>query len=305
MKWNNYVDVLPEVRQAIENKVPVVALESTIISHGMPYPQNLETARVCEERIRKEGAIPAVTAVIDGRIKVGVTKEELEVLAEAKDVQKLTRRDLATMIACKGSGATTVAAAMMFADLAGIRVFATGGIGGVHRGVAESWDISADLEELATTDVCVVCAGIKSILDIPKTLDYLETKGVPVFAMGQKRFPAFFTSDSGCDADYAAKDAEEVARILAVKKELGLRGGVLVGNPIPKAYEMDKAVIDTAIASALAECEKQDIRGKDTTPFLLGKIVELTGGSSLKSNMELVYENCTLAAKIAVALSKQ
>lgn len=304
MIMNEYVDIHPEVQEALANGTPVVALESTIISHGMPYPQNIETSHGCEARIRAEGAVPATTAVLDGRIKVGVTPQELQVLAEAKHVEKLSRRDMATLIAEKGSGATTVAAAMMIADMAGIRVFATGGIGGVHRDVASSWDISADLQELATTNVCVVCAGIKSILDIGKTLEYLETMGVPVFAMGTKAFPAFFTPNSGFQADYAAMAPIDVSRILLTKEKLGLRGGVLVGNPIAKEYAMEETVIRTAIEQALREAEEQGVHGKQSTPFLLGRVVELTGGSSLQSNMALVYSNCTVAAQIAVELQR-
>lgn len=304
MIMNEYVDIHPEVREALANNIPVVALESTIISHGMPYPQNLESSRECEARIRAQGAVPATTAIVNGRIKVGVTPEELQILAEAKDVAKLSRRDMATLIAEKGTGATTVAAAMMMADVAGIRVFATGGIGGVHRGVEHTWDISADLQELATTNVCVVCAGVKSILDIGKTLEYLETMGVPVFAMGTKDFPAFFTRKSGFYADYAANEPIDVARILHVKETLGLRGGVLVGNPIPEQYAMPEDTINAAIEQALCEMEEKGIHGKESTPFILGRVVELTGGSSLKTNMQLVYSNCEVAAKIAVELQK-
>ena len=304
MIMNEFVDIHPEVKEALAAGTPVVALESTIISHGMPYPQNLETSRQCEARIRAQGAVPATTAIVRGRIKVGITQEELQLLAEAKHVDKLSRRDMATLIAEEGNGATTVAAAMMIADMAGIRVFATGGIGGVHRGVEHTWDISADLQELATTNVCVVCAGIKSILDIGKTLEYLETMGVPVLAMGTRDFPAFFTRKSGFQADYAAKSPEDVARILSIKEKLGLRGGVLVGNPIAEEYAMDEGVIAKAIDQALEELEEKHIHGKESTPFILGRVVELTGGSSLDSNMHLVYSNCEVAAKIAVSLKK-
>lgn len=305
MNMNEWVDIHPEVQEALFSDKAVVALESTIISHGMPYPQNIETSRGCEGRIRAWGAVPATTAVVNGRIKVGVTPDELQILAEAQDVMKLSRRDMATVIAKKGTGATTTAAAMMIADMAGIRVFATGGIGGVHRGVEQTWDISADLQELANTSVCVVCAGAKSILDIGKTLEYLETMGVPVIAMGSKRFPAFFTRDSGFDAHSCAANPEDVADILYVKERLGLNGGVLVGNPIPIEYAMDEAVIGRAIDQAIEEAEDQGIHGKDSTPFLLGRVVELTGGDSLKSNIELVYSNCDVAAQIAVALHKR
>lgn len=304
MELNQYMDILPEVREALEEGKPVVALESTIISHGMPYPQNKETSRECEKRIREQGAVPATIAVINGRIKIGITADDLQILAESKNVAKLSRRDLAIIIAEKGTGATTVATTMILADMAGIRVFATGGIGGVHRGVAQTWDISADLQELATTDVCVVCAGAKSILDIPKTLEYLETMGVPVIAMGTKQFPAFFTPNSGCEADYAAESPLAVAKILYAKKQMGLRGGVLVGNPIKKEDAMDDAVINAAIDQAVREAEEQGIHGKATTPFLLSRVVELTGGNSLKSNMALVFSNCEVAARIAVELQK-
>ncbi|MDO4565456.1 MAG: pseudouridine-5'-phosphate glycosidase [Clostridia bacterium] len=304
MKMNEFADIHPEVREALASGTPVVALESTIISHGMPYPQNLTTSRNCERLVREQGAVPATTAVINGRIKIGVTPEDLNILAEAKSVAKLSRRDMAAVIANGGNGATTVAAAMMMADMAGIKVFATGGIGGVHRGVEHSWDISADLQELASTPVCVVCAGVKSILDIGKTLEYLETMGVPVLAMGSRNFPAFFTRNSGFKADYAAHEAKDVARLLFVKEKLGLRGGVLVGNPIAEEYAMDEAVIGEAVNRAVQEAEEKGIHGKDSTPFLLQRVVELTGGDSLKSNMELVYSNCRLAAKIAVELAK-
>lgn len=304
MNMNEFVDIHPEVQEALAHGKPVVALESTIISHGMPYPQNMETSHGCEQRIRAQGAVPATTAIVNGRIKVGITQDELQILAESKDIVKLSRRDMATLIAEKGSGATTVAAAMMMADMAGIRIFATGGIGGVHRGVEHTWDISADLQELASTRVCVVCAGAKSILDIGKTLEYLETMGVPVFTMGSKRFPAFFTRDSGFEADYAASSPEDVANILHIKEKLGLRGGVLVGNPIAPEYAMDEAVISKAIEQAVKEAEAKGIHGKACTPFLLGRVVEVTDGSSLKSNMALVYSNCEVAARIAVALQK-
>lgn len=304
MKMNEFVDIHPEVKEALKDGAPIVALESTIISHGMPYPQNLETSHQCESRIRVHGAIPATTAIVNGRIKIGVTQEELQILAEAKNVAKLSRRDMATLIAEKGNGATTVAAAMMMADMVGIRVFATGGIGGVHRGVEHTWDISADLQELATTNVCVVCAGVKSILDIGKTLEYLETMGVPVIAVGTKDFPAFFSRKSGFQADYAAKDPQDVAKILHIKDMLGVRGGVLVGNPIAEEYAMDEDIINNAINQALKELEMNHIHGKESTPFILGRVVELTGGSSLNSNMHLVYSNCEVAAEIAVSLNQ-
>lgn len=304
MNLNEFVDILPEVQDALENAKPVVALESTIISHGMPYPENLESAQHCENIIRAQGAIPATMAILNGRIKVGLTPDDLLYLAQAKDIAKVSRRDMSMLIADKGNGATTVAATMIIANMVGIRIFATGGIGGVHRGVAHTWDISADLQELANTNVCVICAGVKSILDIGKTLEYLETMGVPVIAMGSKNFPAFFTRESGFQADYAANSPSEVAKILYVKEKLGLQGGVLVANPIAKEHAMEEAVINQAINQAVQELEEKGIHGKDSTPFLLARVVELTGGSSLRSNKQLVYGNCEVAAKIAVSLVK-
>lgn len=304
MKINEFVDIHPEILDALETGKPVVALESTIISHGMPYPENLESAQHCENIIRAQGAIPVTMAILDGRIKVGLQADELQKLAEAKDIAKVSRRDFSMLIADKGNGATTVAATMIIANMVGIRVFATGGIGGVHRGVEHTWDISADLQELANTNVCVVCAGVKSILDIGKTLEYLETMGVPVIAMGGKSFPAFFTRESGFQADYAAMSPSEVAKILHVKEKLGLRGGLLVANPIAKEHAMDEDVINNAINQAVQELEAKGIHGKESTPFLLGRVVELTGGSSLVSNKELVFANCEVAAKIAVSLEE-
>lgn len=304
MNINEFVDIHPEVQDALENGKPVVALESTIISHGMPYPENLESAQHCENIIHAQGAIPATMAILNGRIKVGLTQDELQILAVSKDIAKVSRRDISMLLVENGNGATTVAATMIIANMVGISVFATGGIGGVHRGVEHTWDISADLQELANTDVCVVCAGVKSILDIGKTLEYLETMGVPVIAMGSRSFPAFFTRESGFQADYAAMASSDVAKILYVKGKLGLHGGVLVANPIAKEHAMDEAVINKAINQAVKELEAKGIHGKESTPFLLGRVVELTGGSSLAANNELVYGNCEVAAKIAVSLQE-
>ena len=295
-----YMDVQPEVAQALAEGRPVVALESTIISHGMPYPENVKCALECERVVREQGAVPATIAIIGGRMKVGIDAGQLEYLATAKGIVKASRRDIPAILAEGRDGAATVAATMIVAALAGIRVFATGGIGGVHRGASTTFDISADLQELAHTDVCVVCAGVKSILDIGLTLEYLETMGVPVLGMGAAEFPAFYTPHSGFQADQAVQDETEVARMLQVKWELGLSGGILVGNPIPEEFAMDQKVIDAAISQALEEAEERHIHGKAITPFLLDRIKELTGGDSLQSNMHLVWNNCAVAARVAV-----
>lgn len=302
MQVNKYIDILPEVADALKDGRGVVALESTIISHGMPYPQNLDTSNKCEQIIRDEGAVPAVIAIIAGRIKVGLSPEHLDLLARGAEVRKISRRDLAACIADGANGATTVAATMIIANMVGIKMFATGGIGGVHRGVAETWDISADLQELASTDVCVVCAGVKSILDISKTLEYLETMGVPVYSAESQDFPAFFTRTSGLKSDRMLKDPKEAAAILKAKSELGLKGGVLIANPIPKEHSMDETYISDIIAKAVAEANAKGVRGKDITPFLLDYVVKASGGDSLKANMELVWNNCKLAAQVAVNL---
>jgi pseudouridine-5'-phosphate glycosidase len=291
----------PEVAAALAAGGPVVALESTIISHGMPYPRNLETARRVEAAIRAEGAVPATVAVLDGRLRVGLGAAELERLATARDLAKLSRRDLAVAIATGGSGATTVAATMIGAALAGIAVFATGGIGGVHRGGESSLDISADLEELARTPVAVVCAGAKAILDLPRTLEYLETRGVPVIGFGTDAFPAFYTRDSGLAVDRRADSAAEVAAIMAAARRLGLGGGLLVANPIPEAHALPRATVEAAIATALADAERDGIRGKAVTPFLLARLEAITGGASLAANIELVASNARVGAAIAVA----
>jgi pseudouridine-5'-phosphate glycosidase len=299
---NEFIQLSPEVAAARAQGRPVVALESTIIAHGMPWPQNLETARQVEDVIRLEGAVPATIAVIGGRIRVGLTDDELQQLAQAPDAMKLSRRDLPYAIATGRLGATTVAATMICAHLAGIEVFVTGGIGGVHRGGHESFDISADLQELARTPVAVVCAGAKSILDLGLTLEYLETHGVPVLSVGQENFAAFFTPDSGLKADFRMDDAETQARFIRAKWALGLGGGVVVSNPVPAAQAMPREEIDAITAQALAEAEAQGITGKAITPFLLGRIKALTGGRSLATNIALVKHNAAVGARLARAL---
>lgn len=305
MEMNQYLDIAPEVAEALAENKPVVALESTIISHGMPYPQNVETALKVEQVIRENGAVPATIAIIGGRLKAGLSKDEIEHLGKTGyDVPKVSRRDL-PIIAAKGmDGATTVATTMIIASLAGIKVFATGGIGGVHRGAATTMDISADLEELAMTPVMVICAGAKSILDLGLTLEYLETKGVPVIGYGTKELPAFYTRKSGFGVDYELDTPLELATAFHVKQEIGLKGGMLVANPIPEEFSMDSDVINKAIDEAIAESRKQGIHGKDTTPFLLAKVKEITGGDSLDSNIQLVFNNARLAAETAVELSR-
>ena len=300
---NTYLDIAPEVKKALDEGRPVVALESTIISHGMPYPKNVETALLVEQTIRDNGAVPATVAVIGGRLKAGLSREEIEYLGKAgRKVAKASRRDLPALVARKADGATTVATTMIIAHMAGIGIFATGGIGGVHRGAETTMDISADLEELAQTPVMVVCAGAKSILDLGLTLEYLETKGVPVLGYGTEELPAFYTRKSGFSVDYRVDSPAELASIFRAQRGLGYKGGMLVTNPIPEEYAMDKAVIDAAIEQALAEAREQGIHGKETTPFLLAKVVELTGGESLESNIQLVLNNARLAARTAVAL---
>ena len=279
---NKYLDISPEVRAALDEGRPVVALESTIISHGMPYPKNVETALLVEQTIRDNGAVPATIAVIGGRLKAGLSHEEIEYLGKTgRGVAKASRRDLPALVARGADGATTVTTTMIIAHMAGIRVFATGGIGGVHRGAEVTMDISADLEELAQTPVMVVCAGAKSILDLGLTLEYLETKGVPVIGYGTDELPAFYTRHSGFGVDYRVDSPEELAAMFRAQRELDYKGGMLVTNPIPEQYAMDKAVIDKAIEQALAECKAQGVHGKETTPFLLARVVELTGGDSL------------------------
>jgi len=298
-----FLQFSPEVQAARAAGKPIVALESTIISHGMPYPQNVQTAREVEQVIRDAGAVPATIAIIDGKICIGLSDDQLEVLGNSRNALKVSRRDLAYVLAQKKLGATTVAATMICAQLAGIEVFVTGGIGGVHRGAETSFDISADLQELAQTSVAVVCAGVKSILDIGLTLEYLETHGVPVLSVGQPGFPAFFTRDSGYQADFQVDSAEEQARFIRTKWQLGLQGGVVVSNPVPAEMAMQNAEIDGIIAQALAEADAQGVKGKAVTPFLLGRIKELTGGRSLATNIALVKHNALVGAQLAVALN--
>ena len=295
-----YLEVSPEVRNALAEGKPVVALESTIISHGMPYPQNVETAMNVERIVRENGAVPATVAIIGGRLKAGLSADEIEYLGrKGYDVTKASRRDLPVLVSRGEDGATTVATTMIIAAMAGIRVFATGGIGGVHRGAEVTMDISADLEELARTPVLVVCAGAKSILDLGLTLEYLETKGVPVIGYGTSELPAFYTRSSGFGVDYRLDTPEEIAAAFRAKMDMGLKGGMLVTNPIPEAYSMDPGVINRAIDDAVAEANAKGIKGKQTTPFLLAKIKDITGGDSLASNIRLVYNNAALAAQVA------
>lgn len=300
---NKYLSISSEVQEALRTGKPIVALESTIISHGMPYPQNVETALRVEKTIRDNGAVPATIAIIGGRLKAGCTPEEIEYLGKkGQAVIKASRRDLPVLLARKEDGATTVATTMIIAAMAGIHVFATGGIGGVHRGAQQTFDISADLEELAQTPVMVICAGAKSILDLGLTLEYLETKGVPVIGFGTDELPAFYTRHSGFGVDYRIDTPEELAFSFHAKLDCGLKGGMLVTNPIPEEFSMPKEVIDKAIEQALQEANEQGIHGKQCTPFLLAKIKDLTGGESLASNIQLVLNNAHLAAKIAVAM---
>lgn len=300
-----YLEINPIVKEALDNNQPVVALESTIISHGMPYPQNVEVALEVERIARENGVIPATIGIINGKLKVGLTKEEIEYLGkEGLNVPKASRRDLAYIVSNGLNGATTVATTMIIAALAGVKIFATGGIGGVHRNAETTMDISADLEELAQTNVAVICAGAKSILDLKLTLEYLETKGVPVLGYKTKELPAFYTIKSGHNLDYAINSPEEFANILKTKWDLGLEGGVVIANPIPEEYAMDFDVITNAINEAVEEAEKLGIKGKDTTPFLLDKIKKITAGKSLEANIQLVYNNVRLASEIAKNLVK-
>ena len=302
---NKYLDIAPEVQEALAAGKPVVALESTIISHGMPYPQNVETALKVESIIRENGAVPATIAVLGGRLKAGLSPEEIDYLGKTGTaVAKASRRDLPVLVAQGKDGATTVTTTMIIAHMAGISVFATGGIGGVHRGAETTMDISADLEELARTPVMVICAGAKSILDLGLTLEYLETHGVPVIGYGTEELPAFYTRKSGFKVDYRIDTPEDLARVFHVKQDCGLGGGMLVTNPIPEEYSMDHEVINKAIDEAVAESRKLGIHGKETTPFLLAKIKDLTGGDSLASNIQLVFNNARLAARTAAELAK-
>jgi pseudouridylate synthase len=295
-----HLDVHPDVAAALAAGRPVVALESTIISHGMPYPQNVATALQVEAEVRANGAAPATIAIIRGRLKAGLTHEDIEYLGQTgRSVVKVSRRDIPFIVASSATGATTVASTMIIAAMAGIRVFATGGIGGVHRGAEQSFDISADLQELAITPVAVVCAGAKSILDLRLTMEYLETHGVPVVGYQTDTLPAFFTQDSDCKVDHQLDSAAAIAQVMHAKWAMGLRGGMVIANPIPHAYAMPRSVIDPAIAQALREAQEQGIGGKESTPFLLARVCELTGGDSLASNIQLVLNNARLAAAIA------
>ncbi len=299
-----YLDINPEVAQALKEGKPVVALESTIISHGMPYPQNVETARKVEAIIREGGCVPATIGIVKGRLKAGLTDEEIEYMGKTGySVLKASRRDLPFIVANELDGATTVATTMIVAEMAGIKLFVTGGIGGVHRGAQETFDISADLMELASTNVAVVCAGCKSILDIGLTLEHLETHGVPVIGYQTEDFPAFYTRKSGFKVDYKANTALEVAKTAKVKWDLGLKGGMVIANPIPEAHAMDEKIIHDAIEAAVKEAAETGIRGKESTPFLLSKIKSITGGDSLNSNIELVFNNARVGSKIAKELA--
>lgn len=301
----NYIEFSDEVREALESNLPIVALESTIISHGMPYPENVKTAYKCEEIIRENGSIPATIAILNGKLKIGLSAEEIDFLGkEGRNIAKTSRRDIAYNVINKINGATTVSATMYIASLANIYVFATGGIGGVHRNAEVTMDISADLEELAITNVTVVSAGAKSILDLGLTLEYLETKGVPVIGYGTKMLPAFYSRESDFEVNFKIDTPLEIAKLIKAKLELKLDGGMLVANPIPEELSMPKEVIAKAIDEALVEMNKLGIKGKETTPYLLGKIVELTEGKSLESNIGLVYNNCKLAAQISAELNK-
>ncbi|MCR5067013.1 MAG: pseudouridine-5'-phosphate glycosidase [Erysipelotrichaceae bacterium] len=301
---SKYLDISPEVKAALEEGRPVVALESTILSHGMPYPENAEFAHNVEVIIKEKGAVPATTAIINGRLKVGLTADELNLMCTGKDIGKISRRDVAVYLATGKTGATTVATTMLLASLAGIKVFATGGIGGVHRGAQQTMDISADLQELANTPVCVVTAGCKSILDIGLTLEYLETFGVPVLGYQTDEFPAFYCRKSGFGVDYNVPDAETVARIMKTKWELGLKGGLVLGNPVPEEYSLDFQQMEGVINKALDMAKEKGIRGKATTPFLLAAIKDITGGESLATNLQLAYNNARVASEVACEFAK-
>lgn len=302
---NQFLDINTEVAEALKSGKPVVALESTIISHGMPYPENFEMAQKVERIIRENGAIPATIGIIGGRLKAGLTEEELLYMAQTPGIIKASRRDLPFIVSQKLDGATTVASTMIVAQMAGIKVFVTGGIGGVHREAETTMDISADLQELAQTDVAVVCAGAKSILDIGLTLEYLETHGVPVLGYGVDEFPAFYTRKSGFDVDYKVSSPEDTAKALHAKWGMGLRGGMVIANPIPEAHALDYDLITAAIENALVEAKSQGIKGKKSTPFLLSKVKAITEGKSLTANLELVYNNAKIGARIAKAYAEQ
>ena len=297
--YDKYLDVNPEVAAALDEGQPVVALESTIIAHGMPYPKNVETALAVEDVIRGNGAVPATIGILNGRIKIGMTKEEIEYMAHAENVMKVSRRDLPLVISRKMDGATTVAGTMIAAHMAGIRLFVTGGIGGVHRGAGESFDVSADLEELKMTDVPVVCACAKAILDIPATLEYMETSGVPVIAYGTDEIPAFYSRESGQKANCRLDTPEEIGDVIRMKEELGLKGGVLVMCPVPEKDEIPAAEINGVIDRAIREAEEKGVKGKDITPFLLSRVKDLTEGRSLEANIKLVLNNADIGSRIA------
>ncbi|MBK7158245.1 MAG: pseudouridine-5'-phosphate glycosidase [Ignavibacteria bacterium] len=300
MSFENYIIISEEVKEAINGNKAVVALESTIISHGMPYPQNYDTALLVENTVRKNNAVPATIAIIDGKIKVGLSVRDLEILSTGKNILKASRRDLPVIISKKLNAATTVSATMICAALASLKIFATGGIGGVHRNAQNTFDISADLTELSITNIAVVSAGVKSILDIGLTLEYLETMGVPVIGYRTDEFPAFYTRQSGYKVNYRLDSPEEIAEAIKVKRELGLNGGVIIANPVPEEFSMDKKIIDKAIEASLIKADKNNIKGKDVTPFLLSEINNITGGTSLESNIKLVMNNAKLAAEIIV-----
>ena len=304
MNMPQFLDIAPEVQQALRDNKPVVALESTIISHGMPYPQNVTTALQVEAEVRAHGAVPATIAIIDGRLKAGLSEEDIELLGKrGRDAVKVSRRDIPFVIAAGQMGATTVASTMIISAMAGIKIFATGGIGGVHRNAQQSFDISADLQELAQTPVAVVCAGAKSILDLRLTLEYLETHGVPVVGYQTDTLPAFFTRDSEFSVDYRLNSPLEIARVLHAKWSMGLQGGMVIAHPIPDAFAMPRALIDGAIEQALQEASAQGIGGKESTPFLLARVCELTGGDSLAANIQLVLNNARLAAAVGLELT--
>lgn len=299
-----YLEIKKEVKEALLNNIPVVALESTIISHGMPYPDNVKMAKKVEEIIKSEGAIPATIAIMNGKIKIGLTDEDLQILAQANDVAKVSRRDIATILATSRLGATTVASTMILAEMANIKFFVTGGIGGVHRGYETTLDVSADLEELSQTNVTVICAGAKAILDLPRTMEYLETKGVNVVGYQTKNLPAFYTRESDIKLMSYVDTAEELAKIVFVKDELGLKGGTLVVNPIPLSDSLEASYINKIIDKAIEDSFKDGIEGKDVTPYLLKRIVEETKGKSLEANLALVYNNAKVGAKIAKAYNE-
>lgn len=302
--FHKYLNIKDEVKLALSKNEPVVALESTIISHGMPYPQNVETAIMVEKIVRENGAIPATIAIINGVLKVGLTEEEIDFLGSAENIAKVSRRDLPYILANNLHGATTVASTMIIANLAGIKMFATGGIGGVHRGAEKTFDISADLQEFANTGVSVVCAGAKSILDLGLTLEYLETYGVPVVGFKTSELPAFYTRKSGFNVDYQVNSPLEIAKMIKIKSDLSLKGGMVIANPIPEEYSMDYDEITSSIEKALKLAEEKGIKGKEATPFLLSQIKDITGGESLNSNIQLVYNNAKLAAQVAFELSR-